>query len=318
MNFKFVKRGILIVAVVGAVLIPSQQSNAAEKADIPSLAEVQGEIKGYGVVGENQKYKKISQVGKISENSYVRSFVSTEEEYIMVLAAAQEDSDWVGKVFDSCMVNIIEEDGDWVLVESGNVKGYIKEETLLKGLDAAEKAKAILAEKAPEKEFLSLTEEEAGAIFSVGETREEEEARLAAEEAARIAAEQARLEAERAAAEAASIQKGIDLVEYAKQFIGNPYVYGGTSLTRGTDCSGFVKSVYAHFGVTLPRTSYAMRSVGRSVSYSDIRVGDIICYSGHVGIYAGNGKIVNAIDEEHGIGLSNARYRSYITIRRIF
>lgn len=317
MNFKFVKKGILMAVVIGAVLIPSQQSKAAEKVEIPSLSEVKHEIKGYGVAGENQKFAKVSKVTKTSE-SYVRSFVETEEDYILVLADSQEASDWVGKVFDSCLVNVLEENGDWALIESGNVKGYIKVDTLIKGMDAAEKAKMILAEVAPEKDFLALTEEEADEIFSVGETREEEEARLAAEAAAKAAEEEARLAAEKAAAEEASIQKGIDLVAYAKQFIGNPYVYGGTSLTNGTDCSGFVKSVYAHFGVSLPRTSYSMRRVGNAVSYSDIRVGDIVCYSGHVGIYAGNGKIVNAIDESHGIGMSSVTYSTIITIRRIF
>ena len=76
--------------------------------------------------------------------------------------------------------------------------------------------------------------------------------------------------------------------------------------------------VYRHFGVSLPRTSYSMRRVGTAVSYSDIQPGDIVCYSGHVGIYAGNGKIVNAIDEQRGINLSNATYKKIITIRRIF
>ena len=108
------------------------------------------------------------------------------------------------------------------------------------------------------------------------------------------------------------------VVDYASQFIGNPYVYGGTSLTRGTDCSGFVRSVYAYFGVSLPRTSSAMRSVGYEVSYSEIQPGDIVCYYGHVGIYAGNGQIVNAIDESRSIGMSSATYAKIITIRRIF
>lgn len=154
--------------------------------------------------------------------------------------------------------------------------------------------------------------------FSLGETVEEESARLAAEEAARVAAEQERLAAEAAAAEAARVGQRQAVVDYARQFLGNPYVWGGTSLTRGTDCSGFVKSVYAHFGVSLPRTSYSMRSVGYEVSYDEIQPGDIVCYSGHVGIYAGNGQIVNAIDESHGIGMSSAKYSSIITIRRIY
>ena len=310
MNLKFIKKGILMAVVMSAVLIPSQQAGASDEVKIPSISEVQEQIKGIGANVENQKYAKVSKVTQATE-SRVRSFIATEEEYRLVFSDASEDSSWVGKLYDSCLVNIIENDGDWALIESGDVKGFIKTDCLVQGVNAAEMAKQILAEVAPDKDFLSLSEAEVDEIFAVGETKEAEEARLAAQEAERIAKE-------RAAQEEANIQKGKDIVAYAKQFIGNPYVYGGTSLTKGADCSGFVKSVYAHFGVSLPRTSYAMRSAGEAVSYDEMRIGDIVCYSGHVAIYAGNGKIVNAIDEEHGIGLSRLHYRPIVTIRRIF
>ena len=146
----------------------------------------------------------------------------------------------------------------------------------------------------------------------------EEEAQRIAEEEARIAAEQARIAAEEAARQAELQAKGQAVVEYAKQFLGNPYVYGGTSLTNGTDCSGFVRAIYAHFGISMPRSSYYMRNSGYEVSYSEMMPGDVVCYSGHVGIYAGNGKIVNAIDESRGIGMSNVNYTKIITIRRMY
>ena len=110
----------------------------------------------------------------------------------------------------------------------------------------------------------------------------------------------------------------IALCEYAKQFVGNPYVYGGTSLTNGADCSGFVMSVYKNFGVNLPHSSAADRSVGASVNgLENAQPGDIICYSGHVGIYAGNGQIVHASTSKTGIIVSSATYRSILSIRRI-
>ena len=111
---------------------------------------------------------------------------------------------------------------------------------------------------------------------------------------------------------------GEDIVEYALQFVGNRYVYGGSSLTNGTDCSGFVMRVYEEFGYSLPRSSYYQRSAGRAVSAEEIQPGDIVCYSGHVAIYMGNGQIVHASNERDGIKVSdNWQYRKVLSIRRI-
>lgn len=111
--------------------------------------------------------------------------------------------------------------------------------------------------------------------------------------------------------------KGQEIANFACQYVGNPYVAGGTSLTNGADCSGFVMSVYKNFGYSLPRSSYAQSGVGRSVSYAEAQPGDIIYYGGHVAIYIGNGRIVHASTERTGIKTESATYRSIITIRRI-
>ena len=111
---------------------------------------------------------------------------------------------------------------------------------------------------------------------------------------------------------------GSAIVSYATQFIGNPYVWGGTSLTNGADCSGFIMSVYAHFGYDLPHSSSALRGVGRGVSYAEAQPGDIICYSGHVAIYIGGGAIVHASNERDGIKISsNAAYTTILAVRRV-
>ena len=311
MYSKFLKKGIALGVLTSAVLIPNDKVLAAEAKNAEGVSTVNIN-KGYlaNATAEIERYVE-TELKNVYEDM---AFTQVEEgSYLFVRTEPSQDSEWVGKLYEADAAKVIGPVGEWTQIESGNVTGYVKTEYILTGESAEEKAKAIVAEKKPEVDVETLdeakAEELAAECFSYAESQEEE--------AARLAEEAAKAEEEAKAAEAETVGNGQAVVDYAMQFVGNPYVWGGTSLTNGADCSGFVQSVYANFGVSMPRTSSAMRSAGTEVSYSEAVPGDVICYEGHVGIYIGNGQIVNAIDEAHGIGVSSATYTNIITVRRL-
>ena len=242
-------------------------------------------------------------------------------------------------------------DGDDVVVTDESTEGWAKVSTAdgdgYVALDYVTLSTEYIHAESKAEEEARLAREEAErqaaarAAEEARKAREAEAARAAAEqEAARKAAEKQEVKKSGAGSSAGSSSgssagsssgssagqsaqtassNGQAVVDYARQFLGKPYVYGGNSLTNGTDCSGFVKGVYAAFGINLPRTSSEQRSVGYAVSLSEIQPGDIVCYSGHVGIYAGNNTLIHASNEKTGITLTSpVTYRSVLAVRRIF
>ena len=294
------KKGLFLVTLTGSIVAfpaVAEASDPAEDYMMPRvgieevlsdcyLSEKEIQVENYLVPSEKGEYLDMA-FANVQSFLYIRSEPTT-------------DSEWVGKLYPDNAANILGPVGEWTKVQSGFVSGYVYSDYIIIGNNAEQKAREMVQNSE------SAAPEEA---FVYAESKEEEAARLQAE-----AEEAARKLQEEAQAKAAT---GQAIVDYACQFIGNPYVWGGTSLTNGADCSGFVQSVFAQFGISLPRTTWDMEQVGTPVSYEQAIAGDLILYDGHVGIYMGNGQIVNAINSARGIGILPATYTNIITIRRL-
>ena len=298
------KKGLFLVTVTGAITafpIMAQAADIDDTQDMPTagIEQVLGEcytsektisVKDYLVPTQKGEYLDMA-FANVTSFLYVRSEPTKESEY-------------VGKLYPGYAAKITGPVGEWTAVESGDVTGYVKTEYILTGAEAQTYAENLVTEAQQE------GKEEAEA-FTYAVSRKSEEAQMTQEVQENVQ----QTETSEVSAQPAS--NGQAIVDYACQFIGNPYVWGGTSLTDGADCSGFVQSVFAHFGISLPRTTYDQIYAGVEVSYDQAMPGDLICYDGHIGIYIGNGQIVNAQNPEQGIGISPATYTTILSVRRI-
>ena len=294
-----------------------------------------------------------------------KTVVAQVNRFACIHGTPADNGEFLGKFYNEAVGTLVAEEGDWLLITSGSVTGYVKKQYCVAGEEAAELAKQVGTRVAtveaatlyvrteadgasevlcmvPEGEELLVLEETEGwakvdveegqgwisteyanvhSNYVTAESKEEEIARIAREtqerQKARAAAKKTTQKVDYEVGEGSEMGKAV--VEYALQFVGNPYVFGGTSLTNGIDCSGFVMKVYENFGVTLPHSSKADRTEGYAVeSLEDALPGDLICYSGHVALYMGNDQIVHASNSKTGIIVSKVNYRKILEIRRIF
>ena len=282
------KKGLFLVTISSLVMGISPEVQAADTDSVLPGAGIEEVLNDYDASDHKVQVKEYlvpTEKGEYSDMAFANV-----HSFLYIRSEPTKQSKWVGKLYPDYAATIKGPVGEWTKIKSGDVTGYVYSQYITIGKKAQKKAKEMKK-------------------FQYARSRKEEEAILAKQREASTA--------ETNGADGVRAGSGQAVVEYASRFIGNPYVWGGTSLTHGADCSGFVQSVYKHFGIQLPRTSSQMRSAGRAVSYSNARPGDVICYNGHVGIYKGNGQIVNAINRARGIGILSATYANIITVRRL-
>ena len=267
--------------------------------------------------------------------------VANVDNYLNIRDKASEEGSLCGKLPKNAGCEILEESDGWYKIKSGSVTGYVKSEYLLTGDDAWNKADEIKTMTATvDTETLYVREAmntdcKIVALVSGDESLEvleQQDGRAKVQvdsDQGYISLDYATVGYSLPKAESVTELKEsnslsgtrVSIVEYAKQFLGNPYVWGGTSLTKGADCSGFTMSIYSHYGVSLPHSSSAQSQMGTRVSADEVKPGDLLFYGSgnhvnHVAMYIGGGKVIHASTERTGIKISNAFYRTPITIRR--
>ena len=300
------KKGLILVTFLGMTVSPgisvmAADGDTAEAAKMPGVG-IEAVLKDF--YSQNREIKAEDYLVPENKGEYLDMAFANVTSFLYVRSEPTKESEYVGKLYPGYAAKITGPVGEWTAVESGDVTGYVKTEYILTGAEAQTYAENLVTEAQQE------GKEEAEA-FTYAVSRKSEEAQMTQEVQENIQ----QMETTEVSAQPAS--NGQAIVDYACQFIGNPYVWGGTSLTDGADCSGFVQSVFAHFGISLPRTTYDQINAGVEVSYDQAMPGDLICYDGHIGIYIGNGQIINAQNPEQGIGISPATYTTILSVRRI-
>lgn len=302
------KKGLFLVTFLGMTVSPgisvmAADGDTAEAAKMPGVG-IEAVLKDF--YSQNREIKAEDYLVPENKGEYLDMAFANVTSFLYVRSEPTKESEYVGKLYPGYAAKITGPVGEWTAVESGDVTGYVKTEYILTGAEAQTYAENLVTEAQQEGK-----EEAEAEAFTYAVSRKSEEAQMTQEVQENVQ----QTETTEVSAQPAS--NGQAIVDYACQFIGNPYVWGGTSLTDGADCSGFVQSVFAHFGISLPRTTYDQINAGVEVSYDQAMPGDLICYDGHIGIYIGNGQIVNAQNPEQGIGISPATYTTILSVRRI-
>lgn len=335
-----------VLAEAKALALELEKQEAARAAlytpeSIAGLLDGAGAGSMFDVLYDKDEY--LASVRGVEAFGYQNLGIANVENHLNVREEPGEGGKLVGKMSRNAACEVLGFDGDWIHIKSGEVEGYCHSDYLLIGEMARLRASKIIVKEAestsgglrvreqPNTDSEILTTMGEGERLEVVEDEKDGWIKvLVDDQEGYISAEYAEVKEELDVAMTMSeLMYGqgvsnmrVDLCQFAKKFIGNPYVWGGTSLTKGADCSGFVMSVFKQYGISLPHSSQAQAKLGSKVSLGEAKPGDLVFYSGggrinHVAIYIGGGQVVHASNPRTGIRVSAATYRTVTTVRRI-
>ena len=330
----------------GDILTDNDEEELSVYGDEHAVQDVLAAPIGSGAIVEitktEQEYAEAYEKAKNANWGYTNIGIANVDNNLNIRAMAAEDGKLVGKLPKNAACEVLDEDGTWAHIQSGKVEGYVSMEYLLTGIPAKRKAEELAttmacvntdslkvrAEANTESEVITLVAngEELEVISVDGDWVKV----YLDDEEVYVSAEYVKVSSELGAAiTMTELLYGqgvsdirVDICQYAKEFLGNPYVWGGTSLTSGADCSGYVMGVFKKYGVKLPRTSREQANSGTTISVSEAKPGDLIFYSNgktinHVAIYIGGGQVIHASNPKTGIRISNVNYRSPVKAVRV-
>jgi cell wall-associated NlpC family hydrolase len=342
--------GLLGVLLVGiGCLLTSHQAGAANRYRSSAVAGIAFDIDNYianlsdddlgAAVDLSQLALTSAGEEAVSYPEYAGKCMAVVDNSLNVRETASTDGAIIGKMVVGSLADVVEKGDAWTLIHSGNVEGYVSNDYLVFDDDAGAYAQQVCTTIATVEADVLMVREEPDTNASILDRAVQNQDLTCIEEAGDwvhvslengtvgyVSAEYVNVHFGTKTAytiDELSSTKRMQVVNYALQFVGNPYVWGGTSLTNGTDCSGFVMRVYQNFGYSLNRSSRAQYSNGVPVSIDELQPGDLVFYAysngtiHHVALYIGNGQIVHACDSRTGIIVSNVYYNTPYGARRI-
>lgn len=311
-----------------------------------ALQDILGESIGSGVILEASKteveYVHAYEKAKNANWGYTNLGIANVDNNLNIRAVAAEDGKLVGKLPKDAACEVLDSDDTWAHIKSGKVEGYVSQEYLLTGIPAKRRAEELAvtmakvttdslkvrAEANTDSEVITLVPN--GEELEVADVEGDWVRVYLDDEEVFVSAQYVEVGAQLGTAITMTelfygqgvSDVRVDLCQYAKEFLGNPYVWGGTSLTKGADCSGYVLSIFKKYGISLPHSSVAQAGSGTAIKVSEAQPGDLIFYGNgrsinHVAIYIGGGQVIHASNPKTGIRISNVSYRSPVKAVRI-